>query len=751
MESASFENSSFLPSLLDIQKLSRLEDIQIILKDIDNRQTLVATELQDALKQSEQVETTLDAIDALPRKLKNVIKEAHNLEKIIDNSCDLAKNVSKKVRDLDTLRGRVKETLKQVADIIDVKNCVDGVQKAMEVEDFEGAAAHIQRYLSILQSVSNASGENETLQAGFLEEATAQPLKQAQQHLKDIAKSKLDQAIKSDEKNEILRYCSLYSMLGMKDEGVTNYAHYLRNVCSRNADLIHKQLLKSLGHSTQVHQEDEEVLTCTVAITRLFEMVAQLIEDNTSTVEQKFGPGSSVTIIRHLQIQTDIHSTKILDLFMDHFRIIKMVEDFQRRGSSKDPREIAPLLDEVALMSQAVEVYDTFIRKRGRDSLELAKNAPQSRKQPTTEDGLLHVSELNRRMQEIIGQYIQLEEYFMVESIRKAIKMDDIQQQSDDTDNIMSHMVDRVFFIIQKSIQRALLTCNLNALCATVNIVVSVLVRDLKEVLQRQLQDQLAKLSGSSRTDTKITYTVVLNNFEVSSEHILKIRKEIETESSKVFSFHSKLSSSDSGSLDVKLKSCLDDLTEASNTYKKILQNYLEQVANAQTPKIKPLMEVFTTCTYDISETEFAEREINDPFVHQFIASIDSTLKPFKASFTPSNYDSFVHIIIRFVCLRIEHEILKKKFNQLGGLQLDKELRTMQNYFNTITQKTARDKFARLSQMATLLYLEKVSELSEYWGQNSGHMTWRLTPGEVRRVLSLRVDFNKEAIAKLKL
>ena len=87
------------------------------------------------------------------------------------------------------------------------QNCVDGVQKSMEIEDFEGAAAHIQRYLNILQSVSNMNnpGETENIQASILEEATAQPLKQAQQQLKDIAKTKLDQAIKSDDKNEILR------------------------------------------------------------------------------------------------------------------------------------------------------------------------------------------------------------------------------------------------------------------------------------------------------------------------------------------------------------------------------------------------------------------------------------------------------------------------------------------------------------------------------------------------------------------
>ena len=53
--------------------------------------------------------------------------------------------------------------------------------------------------------------------------------------------------------------------------------------------------------------------------------------------------------------------------------------------------------------------------------------------------------------------------------------------------------------------------------------------------------------------------------------------------------------------------------------------------------------------------------------------------------------------------------------------------------------------------MASLLNLEKVSEVLDYWGDNSGHMTWRLTPGEVRKVLSRRVDFSSNEIASLKL
>jgi hypothetical protein len=39
----------------------------------------------------------------------------------------------------------------------------------------------------------------------------------------------------------------------------------------------------------------------------------------------------------------------------------------------------------------------------------------------------------------------------------------------------------------------------------------------------------------------------------------------------------------------------------------------------------------------------------------------------------------------------------------------------------------------------------------EYWGDNSSHMAWRLTPAEVRRVMTLRADFDKQAISALKL
>jgi hypothetical protein len=81
---------------------------------------------------------------------------------------------------------------------------------------------------------------------------------------------------------------------------------------------------------------------------------------------------------------------------------------------------------------------------------------------------------------------------------------------------------------------------------------------------------------------------------------------------------------------------------------------------------------------------------------------------------------------------------LMHNFLQLGGLVFDKEVRALVSYLTNTTSWSIRDKFARLTQMATVLNLERVTEISDSWGSNSGSLTWRLTPMEVRQIMALR-------------
>lgn len=76
----------------------------------------------------------------------------------------------------------------------------------------------------------------------------------------------------------------------------------------------------------------------------------------------------------------------------------------------------------------------------------------------------------------------------------------------------------------------------------------------------------------------------------------------------------------------------------------------------------------------------------------------------------------------------------------MGGLVLDQEVRVLGAYLASATSWSIRDKMTRLTQIATILNLEKVSELNDYWNPESGSelSTWRITPSEVRTILTLR-------------
>ncbi len=65
---------------------------------------------------------------------------------------------------------RLYQAIQRADDILDLKFCTDGVQTALRNQDYEQAAAHIHRYLSLDQSVielSKQGGEGESFW-GFL-------------------------------------------------------------------------------------------------------------------------------------------------------------------------------------------------------------------------------------------------------------------------------------------------------------------------------------------------------------------------------------------------------------------------------------------------------------------------------------------------------------------------------------------------------------------------------------------------------
>ncbi|XP_077145050.1 conserved oligomeric Golgi complex subunit 4 isoform X1 [Ranitomeya variabilis] len=696
--------------------------------------------------------------------------DAQQLSGMIIFTCNLAENVSSKVRQLDLAKCRLYQAIQRADDILDLKFCMDGVQTALKSEEYEQAAAHIHRYLCLDKSVIELSRQG---REGSMIDANLQLLQEAEKQLKVLVSEKFDSATKAGDLPQVERFFKIFPLLGLHEEGISKFSAYL---CQQVAKKAEENLALALASEGSEHRAS---LLFADTLTLLFEGIARIVETHQPILETYYGPGRLYMLIKHLQAECDRQVEKVVDKFVqqrDYQRKFQRVQSCIIRASSADkiePRDLDPILAEVTLMSARTELYLRFIKRRITSDFEVgdsvaAEDVKQEHQQNL--DKLLKHCLLSRSMQELIGYYITMEEYYMRESVNKAVAMDTC-----DRGQLISSMVDDVFYIVKKCIGRALSSSSTDCLCAMINLSTTMMESDFREVLcnklrmgfpattlqdiQRGVTSAVSIVHSSlqqgkfdtkgieTNDEAKMSFLVSLNNVEVCSENIMTLKKNLENDCRKLFS-------QDLGGDQAKAKidSCLSDMASVSNKFRDLLQEGLGELnTTAIKPQAKPWINLFLSVSHNIEEEEFNDYEANDPWVQQFIVNLEQLMAEFKVGLSPVSYENLTSLLTSLIALELEKVVLKSTFSRLGGLQFDKELRSLIAYLTTVTTWTIRDKFARLSQMATILNLERVTEILDYWGPNSGPLTWRLTPAEIRQVLALRMDFRSEDIKRLRL
>eukprot|EP00795_Rhopilema_esculentum_P001200 gene1200-15566_t len=729
---------------IDIDSVSDIAEIKRLYTLLQQKEQELDEELDSILDNRLIVDSKVEAIQNLVPNIEVLTENAKHLEHVISDTNQLAEKVSSKVRILDLAKSRVQDTIKRVDDILDLKSCVEGVETALRKEEFEQAAAFIHRYLNLderaLREILPDNSEGTDLKHSF------NFLHDAQGKLQQIVRDKFDAAVSSNYSAAVERFFKLFPLVGIDDEGLTKFSQYLRKQIEAMGEI-------NLDTAIKINPQDRRAnVIFADTLTLLFEGIARIVEDHQPLVDTYYGPGRMVTVLKALQEECDIQSQKIVDQFIisrkfkTMFDAVKKSTAATKSTSSStsqqrlDPRELDILLGEVVLLSARTELYVGFLRRRLRADLNGIQKEEMGEDLTALEARLISNSGLSQKLQTLIGDYIFMEEYFMKEMIFKAVSLD-----STEDDTLISSMVDDVFFVMQKSLMRTISTSNMDAICAMVNNASSILLSEYKDVLRVRIKsgypssslDISGMIQGAVKMQTssqsqdaaklKRNFLIALNNIEVSINNLKKLRATIENECRRLFD---------------QIGSRGKDKVEAG----------ISQLCNnGVLPKLSSLIEGFSSINHVISEDEFSLYEVNDPFVQNFIANLDKGLSSLKDSLTTSNHENVVNLVCSELATRLEKSVMKSSYNRLGGLQFDKELRALVGYLTNITEWTVRDKFARLTQIATILNLEKVGELLDYWGANSGPMTWRLTPAEVRQVLILRVDFRTEDIQRLRL
>ncbi|XP_076762206.1 conserved oligomeric Golgi complex subunit 4 [Xylocopa sonorina] len=722
---------------------------------------------EDEIKIEKNLETALSRLCHVEAKLQNISKVLPNIAIIrtegekfcnmITRTNELAENVSAKVRELDLARSRVYECQRRVNDILDLQLCSEGVAMALRNEDYEQGAAHVHRYLSMDQQLLERTAEDISMDHTSVSSSLI-TLQQAALQLRTVVTHKFDEAVKSEDLASVERFFKIFPLLGMHTEGLKKFCSYL---CTKLQETAQKNLKAAL----EIKANDKRASVIFAdTMTLLFEGIARIVEIHQPIIETYYGPGKLLMTLSILQKECDRQVKKIIAEFTKHRCIskkVQIVNDYLRKSSTEraDPKEFDLLLGEITIMHSRAELYIRFLKRRIKNDIEIsATNDAQYKDSMNEFENIVNNSDLAHGMQELLGAYLALERYFLEVSVNKALGMDTLDQEQQ-----TSSMVDDVFFILQKCIRRSMSSWSIDGVCAVVNMACGILEGEFANRLRNRLRQgypagyldlaqaynalqtsiQHGRLQTSDTESARLMFLAYLNNTDVSIEYVETLCKSLSTEIDGTFP---NMQTKDRGKVD----SCLSSLKSVMSILRAVTDYGLEQLrVSAVKPRVTPWVDAFSSVDHHMNEDDLLRYETEEPFVQTLIMNLEGLLQSFKGSLTTSNYDALIGLLTTEVTARLEKVVLKSTFNRAGGLILDKEIRSLASYLAAVTSWSVRDKFARLTQIATILSVEKIEELADYCGEDA--IAWRLTPGEVRRIASLRVDFRPEDIKRLKL
>ncbi|XP_011688923.1 PREDICTED: conserved oligomeric Golgi complex subunit 4 [Wasmannia auropunctata] len=733
------------------------ENLQQTLDKLSENEVAIKKNLDTILARRCHVEAKLQSIGKVLPNVVLIRTEGEKFCDMIARTNELAENVSAKVRQLDLARSRVCECQSRINDILDLQLCSEGVATALRNEDYEQGAAHVHRYLAMDQQLlertaEDVSGDHTSISSSLV------TLQQAAMELRAVVTHKFDEAVKSEDLASVERFFKIFPLLGMHLEGLKKFCSYL---CTK----LHETAQKNLQAALEIKSNDKRAAVIFAdTMTLLFEGIARIVEVHQPIIETYYGPGRLLMTISILQKECDRQVKKIVTVFTKHRCIsknVQMINEYLRKPSSEriDPKELDLLLGEITIMHSRAELYIRFLKRRVKNDIEISTTDEAQRAELLNEfEMTINNSELAHGMQELLGAYLALERYFLEESVNKALGMDAL-----DPDQQTSSMVDDVFFIVQKCVRRAMSSWSIDGVCAVVNMACGILEGEFANRLRNRLRQgypagyldlaqaysalqtsiQHGRLQTSDTECARLMFLAYLNNTDVSTEYVETLCKSLGAEIDATFP---NMQNKDRGKID----SCLSSLKGVILILRGIIDCGLEQLrVSAVKPRVTPWLDAFLSIDHHINEDELLRYETDEPFVQTLIMNLEGLLRGFKDSLTTSNYDALIGLLTAEVTARLEKVVLKSTFNRAGGLILDKEIRSLASYLAAATSWSVRDKFARLTQIATILSIEKVDELADYCGADA--IAWRLTPSEVRRIASLRIDFRPEDIKRLKL
>ncbi|KAK4522809.1 hypothetical protein GAYE_PCTG30G0699 [Galdieria yellowstonensis] len=699
----------------DVDKQLEKEISQVTAKITEMDQKIQSFTQQLVSKEERQK----NVFDLLTTQVWDVVTETKELERAwesfqIQDICDKLNLFYIKSSRLEETHQLLERAIKRRKLLSQLKSCF--------------SKGHLKEAVDCASELRKLGAENATPME-FLDKVLGEQSSTMESELQSL-KNSLRQYIKDSSSkgyealSKVYEHCIDLYRIGEEEEAFELYTTFILNVIEKEwSEALSRLQGHTLTHSSQYIS----------LLTQLYETIASYADENEVGLTTQWSEQYYPKLLEKLMSRCNEYGTKIID----HYRRFRHLENVESTLTTTDTRQLDIIMDEIALVSQRTNAYFHFMENK------LTAHQVHSKEYLSK---VFRECLLQRKLDELISAYISMENYFMTESMKKAISLD---QVPNDFSILVSTVVDDCFFVLQKSLKRAFAFENNDVLCAVINeanaVVNGQVLGFFKNRLGQILNVQKPESHASKTFDTTRQLVLLLNNLSTCEEYGERLIGWLDT-------WSRKRNSVMTVELE-KVQSLVADLKDALKAFHTTWEETLQHLKGRITKRLARALEPLQQMSFVQQDVASGDWETDsDSFISHFAEEFESAVGYLEESLLDSNWDQLIRQIAIWCADQLESILWRKKFNAHGAFGLDNDVRGLTSFFNhKVKQGTVRDIFTRLFQITMLLNLESPTEIYDIWQGEERHIHWKLTAQEVRQVLSLRTEFSVETIKHLSL
>ncbi|RYO87535.1 hypothetical protein DL764_008847 [Monosporascus ibericus] len=745
-----------------IQNVTALSDVRAALAALHTRESTITSRLGALLSSQAELSRELGRLDLLRANLGSQVIATRSISNgMLASAAETAGRLSNRVKELDLEKDRVQQTLGVVEQVAELKACVHGVVGSMGApQDWEAAAGYISRASKIPEAIVRGGFAAAVVPSVEVPDAPWVTLENAKESLCGLFLREFEKAAKEGDGAKVTRFFKLFPLITRGDIGLDVYGRYVCQGVAGTARGALKEAPIDAGRKDGFFYAN--------ALTKLFEHIAQIVENHGGLVERHYGEGKMVKVIERLQMEADVQGGIILDSWSDERGVDRRLTDVKsypfsflvqsflppQRGVGGTPRmnspalgggtnsrnsedegvnmkEVDGLLSEIAVMLGRWSLYSRFLAGK-------CKNPEAPGDTDLTVPDVLTKSNLNRKVSaKLISPYNVMSTFFFRRSVEKAFQLDEmpsglslnLNKPVDGNAPYIISAVDDVMYIVSAVLQKSMSTSQKEVVGSVIPSVGRVLGSDFIGMIQRKMRDESYPKPviqrGFPPEDKIVAFIVLINSLDVSNEYLERIittRLGVPSDEPNGASHSTHpLAASFPFQNDVKfVTATLNSLkssftTKASELLADGLQVLFNNVVKLRLQQV--MADTFRDADYSLTEDELAEiarqndtdeEEVLDYVQRQFERGWDALMKPIARIMTPKTFNTLIDLTAKHLARVLEKRVWSssRKANAYGAIRMERDF---SGIISTVSRGNygARELFARVSQTLMIANMEE--------------------------------------------